>query len=141
MKSGVVRSQIAVIALSAAASLGPAFAQSGKAQLYAFHTGAVAGGCPGLDWHITVEPDNSLVGFVAWDKGQHIAKLQGKINKNRTFEMDAQEVGGQGRKAAVKGTASGDYVNAAISGSGTPCDGQDLAIPRVAGGMGGGGGG
>jgi hypothetical protein len=132
--------QIAVIALSAAGTLYPALAQSGTPGLYAFHTGPVIGGCPGLDWHITLAADNSLEGFVAWDRGQHMARLQGTLNKDRSFEMAAQEVGGAARKATVKGTASGNYINAVISGSGTPCDGDNLAIPRVSGGLGGGGG-
>jgi hypothetical protein len=93
-----------------------------------------------LDWHLTLGADNSLTGFVAWDRNQHMARLAGTLNKDRTFQMDAQEVGGQGRKAVVKGTAAGDTINAQISGSGTACDGDNLAIPRVTGGMGGGGG-
>lgn len=61
-------------------------------------------------------------------------------NKDRTFEMGAQEVGGTDRKATTKGSASGNYINAVINGSGTACDGDNLAIPRVVGGLGGGGG-
>ena len=130
---------IAAVALTAVASLSPALAQN-KGTLYAFHTNPGVGGCPGLDWHITVAPDNKLTGFVAWDAGSHMAKLDGEINKDRAFEMAAQEVGGAGRKATVKGTAKGDYINAMINGSGTACDGNNLAIPRVTGGIGGGGG-
>src|SRR3954464_10029894 len=99
------------IALSTVASLSPASAQQEKGALYAFHTSPVAGGCPGLDWHITVTPDDRLNGFVAWDAGKHMARLDGKLNKDRSFAMDAQEVSGAGRKAAVRGTASGNYVN------------------------------
>jgi hypothetical protein len=132
--------KIAFIALATAASFSPAMAQQGKGVLYAFHTGPVTGGCPGLDWHITLGADNSLVGFVAWNQGKQIAKLEGALRKDRTFEMAAQEVGGQGRKATVKGTASGDYINAQINGSGTACDGDNLTVPRVQGGTGGGGG-
>jgi hypothetical protein len=92
-----------------------------------------------LDWHITVGKDNSLVGFVAWDQGKHIAKLAGTINKQRTFEMNAEEVGTD-KKAVVTGTAGGTTINVQINGSGTACDGVNLAIPRFAGGMAGGGG-
>jgi hypothetical protein len=130
----------AVIALSTAALLGPAWAQSGQPGLYAFHTGPVVGGCPGLDWHITLEPDNTLNGFVAWDRGHHMARLEGSLKKDRSFEMEAQEVGGAGRKATVKGTAAGTNISVVINGSGTACDGAYLNIPRVVGGMGGGGG-
>ncbi|MDR3533849.1 MAG: hypothetical protein P4L90_25210 [Rhodopila sp.] len=134
---------IAIIALSTAALSSPASAQqaqSAKSQLYAFHTGPVVGGCPGLDWHITLEPNNTLMGFVAWDQGKHMARLAGALNKDRTFEMDAQEIGGAARKATVRGTARGDYVNVSINGSGTACDGNILSIPRATGGIGGGGG-
>jgi hypothetical protein len=140
MKSRISGARIAIIALATVASVTPAFAQSGQAGLYAFHSGPVVGGCPGLDWHITLGPDNSLTGFVAWDQGKHMARLTGSINKDRSFTLDAQEVGGTGRKAIVKGSAGGNYINAVINGSGTPCDGDNLAIPRVAGGLAGGGG-
>ena len=138
MKTAMFKAGIAVIALSAAASLSPAMAQEGKVALYAFHTSPVIGGCPGLDWHVTLSPDNKLAGFVAWDQGQHVAKLDGELNKDRTLEISAKEIGGAGRTATVKGTASGEYVNLTIIGSGSPCDGENLAVPRVAGGTSGG---
>ncbi|HBK09009.1 MAG TPA: hypothetical protein DDZ81_24650 [Acetobacteraceae bacterium] len=139
MKSKMFSAKVALIALSAAAFVSPAMAQQSKDALYAFHTGPAVGGCPGLDWHITLGADNSLTGFVAWDHGQHMARLAGALNKDRTFEMDAQEVGGQGRKAVVKGRAAGPYINVQITGSGTACDDVYLNVPRVAGGEGGGG--
>lgn len=134
---------MAVTALSAAVSLSPALAQQGKGQLFAFHT-YPNGGCPGLDWHITVRGEK-LEGFVAWDQMKHMARLDGTLipasaGKERSFKMDAQEVGGAARKATVQGTAGGDYINASIEGSGTACDGKILQIPRVAGGTEGGGG-
>jgi hypothetical protein len=124
----------AVIAFFAAASLNPVTAQEGKATLYAFHTGPVIGGCPGLDWHVTLFRDNTLTGFVAWDQGQHVARLSGKVNKDRTVEVSAQEVGGTGRTATVTGRAGGQYINLEIKGSGSACDGVNLAIPRATGG-------
>jgi hypothetical protein len=132
--------KIALIALSTAGLIGPAQAQQGKGTLYAYHSPPVVGGCPGLDWHVTLEPDNKLVGFVAWDNGKHMARLEGNLNKDRSFSMDAQEVGGQNRKATAKGTAGGGIINIQIGGSGTPCDGVNLPIPTVSGGYGGGGG-
>jgi hypothetical protein len=140
MQFSVNRVKLVIMALSAAASLSPAMAQAPKAQLYTYHTNAVIGGCPGLDWHITVEPDSKLVGFVAWDRGLHMARLDGAISKDRSFEMAAAEVDGAGRTATVKGTAGGDYINVGIYGSGTACDGINLPIPRDVGGMEGGGG-
>jgi hypothetical protein len=130
--------QIVMAAVSALVVASPAMAQPKTAQLYSYHTDPAVGGCPGLDWHITVEPDNTLIGFVAWDRGLHLAKLDGSISAGRTFEMAANEVGGAGRKATIKGTAGGDYINVEIHGSGTACDSVNLSIPRVAGGTGGG---
>jgi hypothetical protein len=139
MMSRMFTRTVATAFLSATVSFGPALAQSGAAGLYSYHTNPVVGGCPGLDWHITVENDNSLMGFVAWDQGKHIAKLAGSINKERNFEMNAEEVG-TGKKAMVKGSAGGTTINVQISNSGSACDGVNLTIPRVVGGMGGGGG-
>jgi hypothetical protein len=138
MRSKMYRIQAAaVMALSVAASVSPAMAQPKKAQLYSYHTPAATGGCPGLDWHITVEPNDALIGFVAWDRGHHIARLEGQLNKDRSFEMDAVEVGGAQRKATVKGTAGGSYINVAIYNSGTPCDGINLPIPLATSSVGG----
>lgn len=126
------------VAFSAALSLNPVLAQP-KGSLYALHTGRESG-CPGLDWHVTVEPDGELAGFVAWNAMQHMARLNGTISKNGSFEMNAKEVGGAARTATVKGTASGDYIKISIEGSGTACDNLVLNVPRASGGMGGGGG-
>jgi hypothetical protein len=139
MVSRLFGTRVAMVALSAATLCTPVLAQTGKGQLYAFHTRPVVGGCPGLDWHVTLGPDGTLVGFVAWDNMQHMARLEGKIQRNRAFTMQAQEVGGS-RTATVKGVAAGQYINMQVDGSGTPCDGVSLQIPRVTGGMGGGGG-
>jgi hypothetical protein len=127
----MLSAKIATIAVSTALSMSPALAQSGQPGLYAYHTDPAVGGCPGLDWHITVGADNSLTGFVAWDHEQHIAKLVGSIKKDRTFEMEAQEVGGSGRKATVKGSAGGTNISISISGIGNPCDGVILNVPRT----------
>ena len=67
-----------------------------------------------------------------------MARLEGKLNKDRSFEMDAQEVGGQGRKATVVGRAGGGYINITIHGTGTACDGQNLPFPTSPGTVGGG---
>jgi hypothetical protein len=145
MKPRMISAKIAVIAFSAAASLSYAQAQaiprhpSARAQLYAFHT-RPASGCPGLDWHLTVEPDNTITGFVGWDRMQHMARLEGTIARDRTFKMSGQEVGGTGKTATVDGRAGGTYLSIAISGTGTPCDDVVLNVPRVTGGLGGGGG-
>jgi hypothetical protein len=140
MRFKLLHALAAIVPLSACTPSSAPSVEQGQGGLYAYHTGPVVGGCPGLDWHITLGPDGSLVGFVAWDQGQHIARLKGALHPDRNFEMNAQEVGGAGRTASVKGRAAGSYINAVINGSGTPCDGDYLNIPRVVGGLSGGGG-
>ena len=104
----------------------------------------LTGTCPGLDWHITVI-GNDLEGFVAVNHTSRMWRLKGTVmpasaDKERSFEMNAEEVGGADRKAVIKGTSGGEYVNATITGAGTACDGKTLAIPRVLNGIKGGGG-
>lgn len=140
MKATKFLAKVSVIALAAAANLTPGYAQpTGKTSLYVYHTRSSAG-CPGLDWHIMTEPDGKITGFVAWDRMTHMARLNGTINNDRTFKMDAQEVDGSGRRAVVSGTAAGEYVTAEIHGSGTACDDKPLQVPRFTGGLEGGGG-
>ena len=141
MKTAIFAAGIAAFGLAAAATpLNPALAQAPlKGGLYAFHSRPI-GKCPGLDWHVMVEPNGALDGYVAWDRMPHLARLSGTLTKDRTFEMAAQEVGGAARKATVKGTAAGDYITASITGSGSACDDQVLQIPRAEGGLEGGGG-
>lgn len=92
-----------------------------------------------MDWHIVAEPDGSLTGFVAWDRMRHMARVEGKMNPDRTFKMDAMDPT-TGKRATVSGTDTGDYIMASVSGSGTACDDKMLQIPRAVGGLEGGGG-
>jgi len=128
----------AAAAVFAALAAQPAAAMS-EGSLYSFHTGAM-GACPGLDWHVILTPDNRISGFVAWDNMQHMALLNGTMEQNRSFAINVKEVAGTGRSGVVKGAATGDYINASLEGSGTACDGKPLEIPRVVGGISGGGG-
>jgi hypothetical protein len=141
MRSNQLASKLAMVGLLAAASCSPPgtpTAQPAKTNVFVYHT-RPSGGCPGLDWHIVTEPDGSLMGFVAWDRMRHMARLEGKINPDRSFKMDAKEMS-TGRIATVTGTATGDYIMASINGSGTACDDKMLQIPRDDGGLEGGGG-
>jgi hypothetical protein len=137
MKPTLLLAQAAAIGLMTAASLTPAMAQPMPTGLYAFHSRAM-GKCPGLDWHVMVAPNGALSGFVAWDNMQHMARLTGMMNKDHTFQIDAK--GDSGKTAVVKGSATGDYLTASITGSGTACDDQVLQVPRAPGGLEGGGG-
>lgn len=142
MGSGKLLSKAAVVALATATMWGPASAQQagapGRAGLYVFHT-RPQGGCPGLDWHLTIEKNGSIVGFVAWDQMRHMARLEGTINRDGSFKMDGQDTA-SGKTATVTGAARGSYIQSTIEGSGTACDGKMLQIPRDAGGLSGGGG-
>jgi hypothetical protein len=106
--------------------------------LYSFHTGKT-GACPGLDWHVTVEPDGKVIGMVSWDEMTHMAKLEGTVQSDGKFSMNAKEVGGP-KTATVVGSASGNYATLTISGTGGPCDGKTVQVPRATAGYGGGGG-
>jgi hypothetical protein len=130
MKKNIVLTAMPAIMFYGAVSISLAFAQSGQPGLYAFRTGA-NGPCPRLDWHVTLEPNGNLVGFVAWDNMEHMAKLAGSLNKDGTFRMEAHEIGGTGKTATVEGTATGNYINISINGTGNPCDGRYLNFPRT----------
>src|ERR1700679_4039632 len=138
MRSKQLTSKVAVVAALLAASYIPPPEHPATTRLFVYHT-RPSGDCPGLDWHIVAEPDGALMGFVAWDRMKHMARLEGKMNPDRTFKIDAMDAS-TGRKATVTGTAMGDYIMASISGSGTACDDKMLQIPRDVGGLDGGGG-
>ncbi len=134
MRSRTFSSGIVIIALSTAATISPALAQKAKSSLYALHS-AANGSCPGLDWHLTVTGDK-LEGFVGVAHTNRLWRLEGTIkpasvNQERSFEMEAEEVGGAKRKAVIRGTSGGEFLNAMITGAGTACDGKTIVIPRA----------
>ena len=64
-------------------------------RLYVFHSGPRSG-CPGLDWYIVAEPGDALIGFIAWNNMQSLARATGTLDRRAgTFEMTAHEVGGR----------------------------------------------
>jgi hypothetical protein len=69
----------------------------------------------------------------------HMAKVEGSIQPDGKFSLNAKEVGGS-RSATVVGSAAGSNATLTISGTGGPCDGQTVQVPRAVAGMGGGGG-
>lgn len=142
MGSRKLLSKVAVIALATAAAWSPASAQQagapGRPGLYVYHT-SPQGGCPGLDWHLNIEKNGSIVGFVAWDRMRHMARLEGIVDRDGSFKMNSQDTA-TGKTATISGSAKGDYIQSSVSGSGTACDGKMLQIPRDEGGLEGGGG-
>jgi hypothetical protein len=83
MKSSMLVCTTVGLACFALTACSPPLTQTGvRPGLYAFHTGQTPA-CPGLDWHVTIEQDNEVNGFVAWNQGQHIARLAGTISPGR----------------------------------------------------------
>jgi len=93
-------------------------------RVYTFHSSAQSG-CPGLDWHVVLTPDNMLDGMIAWNNWQSMAHATGSINPQaRTFQMTAEEVGGRHRTADISGTVRSDgYLVANITGPNVSCQG------------------
>ena len=111
--------------LAIAATCGVASAQALPAgRVYTFHS-TPQGSCPALDWHVVVQSNGDLSGMIAWNNMQSMARATGTVNMaNRTFSMNAVEVGGQGRTATVTGTVRQDgWLVANINGPGVACKG------------------
>lgn len=93
-------------------------------RVYVFHSTAQSS-CPALDWHVALQADGTLDGMIAWNDMRSMAHAVGSLNsQSRTFQMTAQEVGGQGRTATVSGMVRSDgYLVANISGPTVNCQG------------------
>jgi hypothetical protein len=120
---------IAASVLAIAATCGAASAQgvAPPGRVYAFHSQA-SGACPALDWHVTVGPNNTLTGILAWDDMKAMAHATGSVTPNRTFAMTAKEVGGQGRTAEITGQVRTDgWLVANIKGPKIECNG--ITVP------------
>jgi hypothetical protein len=97
-------------------------------RVYVFHSTAQSS-CPALDWHVVLDANGALDGMIAWNNMQSMAHATGSVNaQTRTFQMTAQEVGGQHRTATVNGTVRQDgYLVANISGPNVSC--QGVTVP------------
>ena len=124
MRSGRWITAIAVGALSASAACGMAWAQASVGSVYVFHSKAM-GGCPSLDWHVVVGPNNTLAGMIAWDDMKAMAHATGTMGGGK-FTMTAKEVGGQGRTATVDGTVAAGWLVANIKGPSVDC--KDIKV-------------
>ena len=116
------------------ASVGAAYAQIPG--VYVLHS-KPEGGCPALDWHVTVGPNHELSGVIGWDNMKSIARVSGQLDPNtRMFTMTATEVGGQGRTANIQGNLRLDgYMTAKVTGAVT-C--PEVTIPYFVPSIGGG---
>ena len=139
MNIGMLLTRLSLVSLASIAALNPVLAQPAKGRLYAFHS-SPTGACPGMDWHVVLAPDQSLTGFIAWDGMKHFAKVSGKLESGRRFEMAAVEQGGAGRTGTVKGQVEDTFIVASLDGTKTGCDNQQISVPYFVGGLAGGGG-
>ena len=92
------------------------------------------------NWHVTVGPNSTLSGMLAWNDMKAMAAVTGSVTPARTFTMTAHEVGGQGRTANITGQVRDDgWLVASIKGPNIDCNG--ITVPWYVPGQGGGGGG
>jgi hypothetical protein len=119
---------IAAGALAIAATCVVAAAQTvPEGRVYAFHS-KVTGSCPVLDWHVVTGPNSTLTGMISWDEMKSMAKVNGSVGADRTFQMNATEVGGAGRTATVDGQVRPDgWLVANIKGPNVDCKG--ITVP------------
>lgn len=139
MAINIKLARLSIVSLATVATISPAVAQKSPGRLYAFHS-APTGACPGMDWHVVLDPDQSLDGFVAWDRMKHLATISGKLEPGRTFQLAAVEQGGAERKGIVKGQVEDSFIVVSIDGTKTGCDDQKISVPYFASGLAGGGG-
>jgi hypothetical protein len=130
MKTARYLSAAAVVtgALAITAIFGVAFAQLPEGRIYAFHSSA-QGGCPPLDWHLVVGPNNTFEGMISWDGMKSMAHVTGSANpQTGAVHMTAQEAGGQGRTATIDGTVQQDgWMVTSIKGDNVAC--QRVTVP------------
>jgi hypothetical protein len=121
-----------VLALTAVTGAASAQQQSYNlppGRIYAFSSDP-GGGCPGLDWHVVVQPGNALAGFIAWNHMQSLATVKGSVNtQTGAFELAVEEVANRGRTATVTGKVdpSTGWMTASVQGQGLSC--QNIRVP------------
>jgi hypothetical protein len=94
---------------------------------------AARGGCPAPDWHVVAQSNGVLTGMISWNDMQSMAHADGTYDlRSRTFQMTANEVGGQGQTATVAGTIRPDgWLIANITGPNVNCQGVTVRRPRA----------
>jgi hypothetical protein len=126
MSSNGMIAAFAVGALLAAAIDGSASAQT-AGDIFAFHS-QPAGECPELDWYLVVRENGKLLGMLAWDDLKSVARISGTIDANKSFHVDAKEIGVAGRAAVVDGQFGRDgWITANIKGPHVDC--KDVHVP------------
>ena len=122
-----------ITALAAGAFILTATGNAASAQtagiVYIFHS-APTGSCPVLDWHVVVSNDHTLSGMIAWDNMKSMARVEGPITAEKTFHLDAKEIGGAGKTAVVDGKLIPGWLLASIKGPGFDCKDIQIAVWR-----------
>ena len=91
---------------AAVAQPAPAYLKEGA--VYSVHSIAQHG-CPTLDWHIWVGPQDTLQGMISTEGVTPNAyAVKGAIGPNRTFHLDGKQIGGAGATGSVDGTVRDD---------------------------------
>jgi hypothetical protein len=129
----VVAIATGAIILSAAGSA--ASAQTANIA-YVFHS-TPTGSCPALDWHVVMTDDHTLSGMIAWDNMKSMARVEGPITAEKTFHLDAKEIGGAGKTAVIDGKLIPGWLLASIKGPGIDCKDIKIAVFRPSQGSGG----
>jgi hypothetical protein len=79
--------------------------QSQEDRIFTFHANATRSGCPDLDWHLVLAPDNTVTGMIGWQHMQLLVRVTGKFDPaSRTFSLIGKEAGGN-RTATIEGEA------------------------------------
>jgi hypothetical protein len=76
--------------------------QSQEPRIFTFEANA-SGGCPDLDWHVVLAPDDTLTGMIGWQHMQELVRVTGKFDRaKKTFSLTGKEQGGN-RTVTVDG--------------------------------------
>jgi hypothetical protein len=68
--------------------------RSQEPRIFTFHANA-SGGCPDLDWHVVLAPDDTLTGMIGWQNMQQLVRVTGKLDRaKKTFSLTGKEQGG-----------------------------------------------
>jgi hypothetical protein len=106
---------IAIVGGTAAAQ------QSQEPRIFTFHANA-SGGCPDLDWHVVLAPDDTVTGMIGWQNMQQLVRVTGKLDRaKKTFSLTGKEAGGN-RTATIDGQViSPNHLVARIKAPGVDC--------------------
>jgi hypothetical protein len=81
-----------------------------------------------LDWYLVVRENGNLLGMLAWDDMKFVARISGTIDANKSFHVEAKEIGVASRAGVVDGQFGHDgWITANIKGPHVDC--KDIRVP------------